>query len=125
MILDTNALSAWADGHRGVEQPLLGAERLVVPAIVLGEFFYGIRQSRHRPRYEEWLRRCLPLVEIATVTSATASSYADIRLELKETGRPIPANDLWIAAIARQHALPVLSRDSHFDAVRDLERISF
>ena len=125
MILDTNALSAWAEGLPTVEVFLRSADRLVVPSVVLGEYYFGIRQSRHRSRYEEWLRRYLPLAEIATITSATASACADIRLGLKRSGNPIPPNDAWIAALARQHALPVLSNDAHFDVVADVRRIAF
>ena len=125
MILDTNALSAWAEGRATVKAPLLSAERLVVPSVVLGEYYFGIRQSRYRNRYEEWLARYLPLTEIAAVTSATADAYAAIRLELKQSGSPIPANDVWVAALARQHALAVLSNDSHFDVVDDVRRVAF
>ena len=125
MILDTNALSAWAEGLAAVETPLRFADRLVVPSVVLGEYYFGIRQSRHRIRYEEWLRCYLPLAEVATVTSATADAYADIRLQLKRIGKPIPANDAWIAALARQHALAVLSNDTHFDLVDGIRRIAF
>ena len=125
MILDTNALSAWVEGLATVEAAFRSADRLVVPSVVLGEYYFGIRQSRHRSRYEEWLRRYLPLAEIAAVTSATADAYADIRLELKRLGHPIPPNDAWIAALARQHALPVLSNDTHFDVVAGVRRIAF
>jgi len=125
MILDTNALSAWAEGHAGIEQPLRAADRLVVPSVVLGEYYFGIRQSQHRRRYEEWLIRFLPLAEIAAITSATAGLYADIRLVLKRAGAPIPANDVWIAALARQHALAILSNDRHFDRVGGVRRIAF
>ena len=125
MILDTNALSAWVEGLATVEAAFRSANRLVVPSVVLGEYYFGIRQSRHRSRYEEWLRRYLPLAEIAAVTSATADAYADIRLELKRLGHPIPPNDAWIAALARQHALPVLSNDTHFDVVAGVRRIAF
>ena len=125
MILDTNALSAWAEGRVAVESPLRVADRLVVPSVVLGEYYFGIRQSRHRARYENWLARCLPLTEIAIVTSATADAYADIRLELRRRGTPIPPNDVWIAALARQHGLAVLSSDGHFDIVDGVRRIGF
>ena len=125
MILDTSALSAWAEGRATVEPPLRVAQRLVVPSVVLGEYYFGIRQSRHRTRYEDWLARYLPLTEIATVTSATADAYADIRLELKRLGTPIPPNDVWIAALARQHGLAVLSNDGHFDVVDGVRRIGF
>ena len=125
MILDTNALSAWAEGRAAIETPLRSADRLVVPSVVLGEYYFGVRQSRQRIRYEDWLARYLPLTEIAAVTSATAGAYADIRLELKRLGTPIPPNDTWIAALARQHALPVLSNDRHFDVVSGVRRIAF
>ena len=125
MILDTNALSAWAEGLPAVEVSLRSAGRLIVPSIVLGEYYFGIRQSRHRGRYEDWLRRYLPLAEIATVTQATADAYADIRLELKRLGTPIPPNDAWVAALARQHAQPVLSNDAHFDVVGGVQRLAF
>ena len=125
MILDTNALSAWTEGLPVVESSLRSAGRLIVPSIVLGEYYFGIRQSRHRARYEDWLRQYLPLAEIATVTQATADVYADIRLELKRLGAPIPLNDAWIAALARQHAQPVMSNDAHFDVVDGVQRIAF
>ena len=125
MILDTNALSAWAEGRAEIMAALRSAERLVVPSIVLGEYYFGIRQSRYRSRYEEWLARYLPLTEIAAVTSATADVYADIRIRLRRSGTPIPPNDVWIAALARQHDLPVLSNDRHLDTVDGVRRIAF
>ena len=125
MILDTNALSAWAEGLVSVEASFRSADRIVVPSVVLGEYYFGIRQSRHRDRYEDWLRRYLPLAAIATVTQATADAYADIRLELKRLGTPIPPNDAWIAALARQHDLPIMSNDAHFDVVVGVQRIAF
>ena len=125
MILDTNALSAWSEGLAAIETHLRSADRLVVPSIVLGEYYFGIRQSRHRSRYEKWLRQYLPLTEIAIVTSATADAYAEICLELKRLGKPIPTNDAWISALALQHSLPVLSNDAHFDTVDGIRRIAF
>jgi predicted nucleic acid-binding protein len=125
MILDTNALSAWAEGNPACRSPLLEARRLLLPAIVLGEYLYGIRQSRHRARYEQWLADNLPAAEIAPVTDTTAGHYADLRIRLKSTGTPIPANDLWIAALALEHRLPLLSNDAHFDQIPNLHRLSF
>jgi predicted nucleic acid-binding protein len=62
---------------------------------------------------------------VLAVDEGTARHYADIRDELKRGGRPIPAKDLWIAALARQHALPLLSRDRHFDSVPGVMRIGW
>ena len=125
MILDTNGLSAAADGDEATRLILSAASQLVLPVIVLGEYRFGIRQSRHRARYNEWLRQLIPACRVLLVDEETAGRYAEIRTELKVKGRPIPANDLWIAALTRQHALPLLSRDQHFDAVRGLKRISW
>lgn len=125
MILDTNALSAWADGDRAIEPLLRAAPRIMVPVIALGEFEYGIRQSRHHQRYAAWLDASLGSVEVATIDREIAIVYAAVRLELNRSGTPIPVNDAWIAAIARHARLPILSRDGHFDAVKRVERVSW
>jgi predicted nucleic acid-binding protein len=101
---------------------LVSATKLVVPAVVLGEFDFGIRQSR---RYTEWLERSLHHAEIASVDVETAKHYGEIRLALKKAGTPIPLNDAWVAAASLQLDLPVLSRDAHFDAVRSINRVSW
>ena len=125
MILDTDALSAFVDGHPGVGDVLRRAARATLPVIALGEFRYGIAGSRHRATYEAWLSAHLPGFEILAVTDETTVAYAQLRVALRRSGRPIPANDAWIAALALQHGLPVLSRDEHFDVVPGLERKSW
>jgi predicted nucleic acid-binding protein len=125
VILDTNALSAFVDGDAGVGEALRGEIRAAVPVVVLGEFRYGIAESRHRTAYETWLETHLPFFEILFVTGETAIAYAGLRVALRRTGRPIPANDAWIAALALQHRLPILSRDEHFDVVAGIERKSW
>lgn len=125
MILDTNALSAWADGDPAIESLLRTASRLVIPVVVIGEFEFGIRQSRHASRYAEWLAVNLDTVEVARIDRAIAAVYGAVRLELKQAGTPIPINDTWIAAVARHERLPIISRDGHFDAVRGVERVSW
>jgi len=125
VILDTNALSAWAEGNAAIRPLLSSAEKLVVPSIVLGEFDFGIRQSRHYRRYTEWLERSVRNTEVAVVDEETARIYGEIRLALKNTGTPIPVNDAWIAASALQFDLPILSRDAHFDSVVRVRRVAW
>lgn len=122
MILDTSALSAFVDGDEAVGDILRRESRAALPVIVLGEFRYGIALSRHRSDYEGWLEKHLPAFDILTVTEDTASVYAALRIALEKAGEPIPANDAWIAALALEHRLPVLSRDAHFDVVRGVHR---
>ena len=125
MILDTNALSAAADREPAALEVVARAERLAVPVIVLGEYRLGIAQSRRRKDYENWLREWMGTVTVLDIDEETTYHYAAIGLELKRSGKPIPANDLWIAALCRQHSLPLISRDRHFDGVRGLERIDW
>lgn len=122
MILDTNALSAFVEGVPPVGEILRRESRAAIPVIVLGEFRYGISGSRHRGAYEKWLDDHLSSFDILDVTDDTAVVYAAVRVALKQAGHPIPANDAWIAALALEHRLPVLTRDEHFDAVRGLRR---
>ena len=125
MILDTNALSAFVDGDTGVGAVLRRQPRAAIPVIVLGEFRYGIAESRHRAAYEAWLDSQLSHFDILAITDETTVAYAALRVALKRSGQPIPANDAWIAALALQHRLPILSRDQHFDVVPDLDRKSW
>ena len=125
MILDTNALSAFVDGQAGVAEALRRAARAALPVIELGEFRYGIAESRHRAAYEAWLEAHLHGFDVLPVTDETAVVYAGLRVGLPRAGRPIPANDAWIAALALQHRLAVLSRGQHFDSVPGLERKSW
>jgi tRNA(fMet)-specific endonuclease VapC len=125
LILDTSALSAAADGEPGAMEVVSGAERIAVPVIVLGEYRLGIAQSRRRDTYERWLREWVAAVEVLEIADRTAQHYAAIVLELKRLGKPIPTNDLWIAALCRQYSLPILSRDRHFDAVAGIKRVDW
>jgi len=125
VILDTNGLSAMAEGNPVVTSILDRQAEVGVPVIVLGEYLYGVRRSRDRARLERWLEHLLDHCAVLVADERTARAYADVRGELTESGRPIPVNDLWIAALVRQHGQPLLSRDQHFDSVPGLKRIGW
>ena len=123
MILDTNAISALFAGDISIKKSLMGQRRHHLPVIVSGEFRFGMLGSAKRTVLEELLTMLERESHILTVTTDTTTHYANIRHQLKLFGTPIPENDIWIAALASQHQLPVLSRDSHFDAVKTITRI--
>ncbi len=125
MILDTNGLSALVEGALVLQPILSKANRVAIPVVALGEYRYGISQSRDRLRYEQWLADYLPGFQILDIDERTTFSYSAVRAELKKAGKPIPSNDMWIAALCRQHSLPLLSRDHHFDAVAGLTRVGW
>lgn len=125
MLLDTNALSAFADGDAGLTLIVKRTELIAIPVIALGEYRFGIRQSRRREFYEKWLDVLITQCAILSVDEVTSMHYAVVRSELKKQGRPIPANDVWIAALSRQYDSPLISRDHHFDSVPGLLRIGW
>jgi tRNA(fMet)-specific endonuclease VapC len=125
VILDTNGLSALVEGELVLRPILSKANRVAIPVVALGEYRYGISQSRDRLRYEQWLADYLPGFQILDIDERTTFSYSAVRAELKKAGKPIPSNDMWIAALCRQHSLPLLSRDYHFDAVAGLTRVGW
>lgn len=125
MILDTNALSAIADGEADAMSQVSKPRELAIPVIVLGEYWFGIAQSRKKIEYERWLRKFLSVCNALPVDEETAIRYADVRLALKQVGTPIPANDAWIAALCLQYDEPILSQDSHFDFVPGVRRVNW
>ena len=126
MILDTNAISALAQKNKSLINRLEGVRTIAVTLISLGEFSYGVRRSNARAELEDWLRKhLLAGARILVPDLSTVEYYADIGVELQTAGTPIPANDIWIAALARQHDMQILSLDTHFDRVKDLVRIDW
>lgn len=124
-MLDTNALSAWAEAD-GALLRVLPKDRLWhLPVVALGEFLFGIRRSRERPKLEQWIEAVKVTCALVVVDGDTADHYASIREELRTAATPIPENDIWIAALCRQHHLAVASRDGHFDRVRGLKRVAW
>ena len=125
MILDTNAISAFFEEVPAVCVAVGGSEALAVPSIVLGEYRFGLSGSRLRAELEAKLGRLERLADVLCVDAETARHYAAIRRELKDAGTPIPDNDLWVAALVRQHGFPLLSNDAHFDHVKELTRVGW
>jgi tRNA(fMet)-specific endonuclease VapC len=119
-LLDTNIVIALFAREAAVQQRLAEASEVFVPSIVLGELYYGARKST---RVTENLARLDEFVASSTVLPchmATAQQYGDIKNQLRAKGRPIPENDIWIAAIAMQYQLILVARDGHFHEVDGL-----
>ena len=126
LILDTNALSAFVDGVPSIRTAIRGSGLdLSLPVVVYGEYLFGVRHSRLRAHYEQWFKENLTVLDLLPISSETASHYAEVRSELRQAGNPIPSNDVWIAALARQFGYPLLTRDRHFDAIRGLRVVTW
>ena len=104
-----------------VASHLKAADELFVPAVVLGELSYGARKSGKVQVNLERIRDFEAVVSVLPVNATTADHYGIVKEALRAKGRPLPENDIWIAAVAVQHGLPVVSRDEHFREVDGLE----
>ena len=125
MVLDTNALSALFAGNPQLAELLGDVPLLSVPSIALGEYRFGLCRSRQRETLEPLLDELVRVSRVLVVDERTAEVYAEVRDRLRSNGTPIPENDVWIAALCRQHSLPLASRDRHFDHVAGLRRSSW
>ena len=122
ILLDANAYSLLEGGHDGIADLVRRAEEVLLSAIVVGELLYGFRRGS---RFEENLSKLRsfldrPSVTLAPVGLATADRYSRIATSLRAKGRPIPANDMWIAAHAMETGADLVSADGHFEHVDGL-----
>jgi tRNA(fMet)-specific endonuclease VapC len=119
VVLDTSAYSALHRGHPGVHAALSQTEAVFLTPIVLGELRAGFRSGSFLEKNEQLLSQfiALPSVKVTRIDAETAARYAQIQHYLRKNGRPIPTNDLWIAASAMQLGARVLTTDEHFLAI--------
>jgi tRNA(fMet)-specific endonuclease VapC len=113
-LLDTNIVVALIAGDTAVVQHAERASRVYLPSIVIGELFYGAYRSGRVTENVDRLERFVASRVILACDAATARHYGRIKQSLRVKGRPIPENDIWIAAIARQFNVTLVSRDAHF-----------
>jgi predicted nucleic acid-binding protein len=114
LLLDTNAVSDFAESEQAIMNLLAGVQRLAVPVIVAGEYRSGLAHARE---YHRWLGRLITESAALHLTDKTTHHDASIRAQLRQTKKTMPMNDAGIAARGRPHDLPILSGDQHFDVV--------
>jgi len=123
--LDTNALSDFAAGSEALGEVLAPFRSLALPVTVLGEYRYGLLGSKKHARLNDWLNELLSEARVLETTERTSVVYARVRRQLRAAGTPIPENDVWIAATALEHSLPLATRDKHFKLVRGLDIVGW
>ena len=125
MILDTNAVSALLAGDQALGRLLEPAPRHHLPVVVIGEYRFGLIRSRYRHQLTGLFDELIRESEVLQVDESTADVYSEVREKLRQKGRPIPENDVWIAALAVQHREAVVSLDRHFDDVPGIRRLGW
>jgi len=116
VLLDTSAYSALQRRHQPILDVMRRSETVAVSAVVLGELYSGFRAGNRWVENTGQLAQFLskPSVRVLNVTEETALRYAEVDVHLRRKGRPIPRNDVWIAAVALEHGLQLLTLDVHF-----------
>ena len=119
-LLDTNAWIAYLKGHPRVVERAWRESRLAISAVSLGELSYGARKSAKVEANLRRVERLASLVRVLPIDERVAEAYGWLRLDLERAGRPLGANDLWIAATAKAHDLVLVSADQAFRQVPGL-----
>jgi len=120
-LLDTNAIIALQREDEDLKKRLSDADDVFVPVIAVGELYFGAYKST---KVEDNLKAVASFVSdrtVLTTDSNTADIYGQVKQALRDKGRPIPENDIWIAALALQYELNLVTLDSHFREVQKLK----
>lgn len=125
LLLDTNAYSGLMRGRDEVIGAIARAEQILMSAIVVGELMYGFRHGRkfeaNRDQLDSFLLE--PFVSFVPVSRGTSNRFGEIASQLRRKGKPIPQNDVWIAAHALETGAELVSEDSHFQLVPGLSMV--
>lgn len=124
-VIDTNAYSALMGGNSGVAEILNHSEAILLTPVIIAELYDGfVNGTRNRENREILARfRAKPRTVCVPITDATSEWYAEIKRMLRMKGKPIPINDVWIAASCMEHGARLLSFDSHFAEIDGLLRV--
>ncbi len=121
--LDSNSIIQVLNNRLDLSR--VGVREAFVPIIAIGELLFGVhkssRSSENRGRLHEYLERVIVL----GCSMETADRYGQIKHALRRAGTPIPDNDMWIAATALEHRLPIVTNDKHFTYIDGLEVIRY
>ncbi|XCN71228.1 MAG: type II toxin-antitoxin system VapC family toxin [Candidatus Electrothrix aestuarii] len=122
ILIDTNIYSEAMRGNAEVVATLRRVPHIGFSSISVGELLSGFkagnREEKNRRELSAFLQS--PRVMLFTVDEMTADQYSSVHYQLRKQGTPIPTNDIWIAAIALQHGLPIYTLDKHFRKVDGL-----
>jgi tRNA(fMet)-specific endonuclease VapC len=121
ILLDSSVVIPHLRGHLDLAAQVASNEPLFLPLTALGELYKGAFKSNQPQKNRLLLETFLQTVALLHPDTATAVHYAQISVDLERKGTPIPENDIWIAAVALECAMPLATRDAHFNHVTGLQ----
>jgi tRNA(fMet)-specific endonuclease VapC len=116
-LLDTNIIIDLFRGDSKAIARVNQIEVIYVPVIVIGELYFGANRSNQLQKRTSEIEQLEKMVTILEISRTTAQIYGRIKEQLLEKGKPIPENDIWIAAIAAENEMVLITRDGHFEQV--------
>jgi tRNA(fMet)-specific endonuclease VapC len=125
VLVDTNVVVAFFRGDKVLHPRFAGLTPIYLPWVVLGELHFGAHRAQRRQQQLAYIRDLLKYAVVLFADQDTTEIYGQVKAELAGLGRPIPYNDLWIAAMARQYDLPLATRDGHFAQVPGLKTLAW
>jgi tRNA(fMet)-specific endonuclease VapC len=120
VLLDTNAVIALFKNEPGIQEHIRKSSKVFVPNVVLGELYFGAFKSTFIEKNLERITQLGQFCEILYSDKETSRIYGQWKSKLESKGKPIPDNDLWIASLALQHQLTVITKDLHFSEFQEL-----
>jgi tRNA(fMet)-specific endonuclease VapC len=120
-LLDTNIVTAWLKGETVVADKIDKAKEIHIPIIVIGELYYGAMYSTKVEKNIGDINKITSNYNVLLINEAITLVYGNIKAALRNKGKPIPENDIWIAAIAKYHQLILVTRDKHFKEIDSLK----
>lgn len=124
-ILDTNIIIALFEDDNNVKLNISKAKMIFLPSIVIGELFYGAYNSGKQKKNIEKIIKFCGEIQVLSCDYITATIYGKIKKQLKEIGKPIPENDIWIAAISIQNNIPLVTKNKHLSYIGEIELIEW
>ncbi len=118
--LDTNIISAWLQGETIIADKIDAATNVFIPITVVGELYYGAQYSTKVEQNLNNISKALSHYRMLMIDEDTCRTYGLIKAALRRKVKPIPENDIWIAALVLQHNLTLATRDKHFKEVDGL-----
>jgi tRNA(fMet)-specific endonuclease VapC len=123
--LDTNIIIGIFRGDKQILNQLNSEQDICIPVIVIGELLYGVEKSKHKSANKNRIEEMARQNKILEIDILTSFHYAQIKNTLTMLGKPIPENDIWIAALCKQHQLQLVTRDHHFKEIPDFQIVTW
>lgn len=120
-LLDTNIIVAWLSGETNIASKIDKAKEIHIPVIVLGELYYGALYSTQVEKNIQQIKNIIVIYNILMIDEETTIAYGNIKAALRKKGKPIPENDIWIAALAMRYELVLITRDKHFKEIESIK----